>query len=175
MARILVVYSTTDGHTKTICERLALQLEADVDHVTLLPIEQAHAVALPTFDKVVVGASIRYGRHSALLRRFADANAGVLNAMPTAFFSVNLVARKPDKDRAGTNPYVRKFRSQTRWRPRIVDVFAGRLDYPRYRWTDRLVIRLIMLATSGPTDPRRVVEFTDWQRVRAFARQVAMM
>lgn len=32
-----------------------------------------------------------------------------------------------------------------------------------------------MLITGGPTDPRAVVEFTDWNEVEAFGRRVARM
>jgi len=32
-----------------------------------------------------------------------------------------------------------------------------------------------MLLTGGPTDPRAVVEFTDWSAVEAFAGRVAAM
>jgi menaquinone-dependent protoporphyrinogen oxidase len=49
------------------------------------------------------------------------------------------------------------------------------LDYPRYGFWDRLVIRVIMLLTRGPTDPRAVVEFTDWSKVDAFGRRVAAL
>jgi menaquinone-dependent protoporphyrinogen oxidase len=35
------------------------------------------------------------------------------------------------------------------------------------------MIRLIMLMTGGPTDPRGVYEFTDWHRVEAFADTIA--
>jgi menaquinone-dependent protoporphyrinogen oxidase len=89
--------------------------------------------------------------------------------MPSAYFSVNIVARKPGKDRPETNPYVRNFLRRVAWRPQRVEVFAGRLDYPRYGVCDRLIIRFIMLLTGGPTSPDTVVEFTDWQRVDAFA------
>jgi menaquinone-dependent protoporphyrinogen oxidase len=173
MTRLLVVYATTDGHTKTICERLAARVAPEVDQVTLVEVEQAQDVALSAFDKIVIGASIRHGRHKASLHRYVEANADALNARPTAFFSVNLVARKPDKNQPDTNPYVRKFLAQSRWRPRAVDVFAGRLDYPHYGTLDRLIIRFIMFVTGGPTDPRTTVEFTDWRRVDAFARRIA--
>lgn len=175
MASTLVIYATTDGHTRRICERLAAQLTSATDSVTLTPIEGARAEQLPRFDRIVIGGSIRYGRHGAPLRAFVAANARVLSERRSAFFSVNLTARKPGKDRADTNPYVRRFLAQTRWDARIADVFAGKLDYPRYGWLDRQVIRFIMLITGGPTDPRAVVEYTDWQRVAAFARQVAVM
>jgi menaquinone-dependent protoporphyrinogen oxidase len=29
--------------------------------------------------------------------------------------------------------------------------------------------------TDGPTDPKSVIDFTDWQQVEAFARQVCDM
>ncbi len=173
MANVLILYASTDGHTKRICERLASQIADGTASVTLAPIEQAAIFDLPRFDKAVIGASIRYGRHSARMHAFVDANAAALNALPSAFFSVNLTARKPGKNRPDTNPYVHKVLAGTAWRPRVVDVFAGRLDYPRYGWLDRQIIRFIMLITQGPTDPRTVVDYTDWERVRAFAARVA--
>ena len=175
MAGILIVYSSTDGHTRTICERLRQLTEADGHRVTLLSIDDAHAIALAQFDKIVVGASIRYGKHSQRVLDFVNANANVLDTMPNAFFSVNIVARKPQKNRPDTNPYVRKFLEQVRWRPKHLEVFAGRLDYRRYGFFDRLMIRFIMWVTQGPTDPATVVEFTDWARVDAFARRIGTM
>jgi menaquinone-dependent protoporphyrinogen oxidase len=175
MAAIVIVYSTTDGHTRKICERLRQLIESGGDRVTLVPIEAARSVALLAFDKVVVGASIRYGKHNPLVLEFVEANVHVLDAKPNAFFSVNIVARKPQKNRPETNPYLQRFLKQIRWRPKELEVFAGKLDYPRYGFLDRLMIRFIMLITQGPTDPGSVVEFTDWQRVEAFARLVARM
>jgi menaquinone-dependent protoporphyrinogen oxidase len=43
-------------------------------------------------------------------------------------------------------------------------VFAGALRYPRYRWYDRFMIRLIMKMTGGETDTRKEVVYTDWRR-----------
>lgn len=175
MAAILIVYSTTDGHTRKICQRLRELIEADGELVTLMPVEEAVGADLASFEKVVIGASIRYGRHSRRVLAFVNHHERTLHAKPTAFFSVNVVARKPDKNRPETNPYVQEFLRQVRWRPALLEVFAGKLDYPRYGMLDRLVIRLIMWITRGPTDPATVVDFTDWQRVDAFARQVARM
>ena len=57
-----------------------------------------------------------------------------------AFFSVNVVARKPEKSDPETNPYLQKFLRQIAWRPGRPAVFAGKLDYPRYRAFDRFMI-----------------------------------
>jgi len=175
MPGILIVYSTTDGHTRRICEQLRPVIEAHGHAVTIVSIEDAGGLDLGAFDKIVIGASIRYGKHSPRVIEYVNINARVLDTKPNAFFSVNIVARKPEKNRPETNPYLQKFLKQIKWHPKQLDVFAGKLDYPRYRFFDRLMIRFIMLITNGPTDPNSVVEFTDWRRVEAFARLVARM
>jgi menaquinone-dependent protoporphyrinogen oxidase len=65
--------------------------------------------------------------------------------------------------------YARKLLARVPFRPGAFAIFPGRLDYPRYRWYDRLMIRAIMRATGGPTDPASVIEYTDWDAVDRFA------
>jgi menaquinone-dependent protoporphyrinogen oxidase len=168
MARVLILCSSTDGHTRKICERLRGVLQQAGHGVSLAMIEDAQAHSPRDFALVVIGARIRYGKTDRRVIDYANRHAGPLNAMPSAYFSVNIVARKAGKDSPATNPYVRKFLGSVIWRPRLTEVFAGRLDYPRYGVCDRLIIRFIMLLTGGPTAPGTVVEFTDWQRVDAF-------
>ena len=71
--------------------------------------------------------------------------------------------------------HTRVFRKLTDWRPARLAVFAGKIDYQRYGYADRQVIRLIMWLTKGPTDPQACVDFTDWARVDAFAGEIAAM
>ena len=175
MARILIVYSTTDGHTLRICERLRGLLEAQGHQVSLVPVAEAADAGLEEYDRIVVGASVRYGKHRPAVVDFMNRNAALLNRKPSAFFSVNVVARKPGKNRPETNPYVRKLLRTLAWRPAQVAVFAGKIDYPRYDFLDRMVIRFIMLLTGGPTDSKTVVEFTDWRQVEAFGGVIARM
>jgi menaquinone-dependent protoporphyrinogen oxidase len=175
MEKILIVYSTTDGHTRKICERLRQVIEQQAHQVTVVSVKDEPLVNLRPFDKIVVGASIRYGKHSPLIFEFINRNAQLLDNKPNAFFSVNIVARKPEKNRPETNPYMRKFLKKISWHPRELAVFAGKIDYPRYSFFDRLMIRLIMFITNGPTDPETVIEFTDWQQVEAFGRRVSEM
>ncbi len=175
MARILIAYSTTDGHTARICQRLGELLTAQSHAVSVAPLATVEQRDLSACDKIVIGASIRYGRHSQAVLEFIERNEQVLNRKPSAFFSVNVVARKPEKNQPHTNPYVRKLLRRIPWRPREVGVFAGKIDYPRYGFLDRNIIRFIMLLTGGPTDPTSVVEFTDWRAVEAFAGRVAAL
>jgi menaquinone-dependent protoporphyrinogen oxidase len=175
MARILIVYSTTDGHTVRICQRLQRVIEDAGHAVMVASVDDAEHIALEPFDAIVIGASIRYGKHSPKVTDFIRRNAALLDSKANAFFSVNIVARKPDKNQPDTNPYLRTFLRQITWRPQLLAVFAGKLDYPRYRFFDRMMIRFIMLMTHGPTDPTAVIEFTDWQQVEAFGRRIAAL
>ena len=173
MAHILMIYSTTDGHTLKICRRIKSLLAQQGHQVELVSIDQAAELDPQAYDRIVIGASIRYGKHNKKVTKFVQRNQRILQQKPTAFFSVNVVARKPDKNRPDTNPYLKKFLQQIPWQPDELAVFAGKIDYPKYGFVDRMMIRLIMYMTNGPTDPRSVTEFTDWQQVENFARVIA--
>jgi menaquinone-dependent protoporphyrinogen oxidase len=175
MAKILILYASTDGHTRKIGKRLQQVIEQQGHQVTLVSVNDEIQDDLQTFDKIVIGASIRYGKHSTKIIDFIKHNKLLLDSKPNAFFSVNIVARKPEKNQPDTNPYMRKFLKQIAWRPKQLAVFAGKLEYPKYSFFDRLMIRLIMLISKGPTDPKAVIEFTDWQQVESFARLVSAM
>ncbi|WP_298444559.1 menaquinone-dependent protoporphyrinogen IX dehydrogenase [uncultured Ferrimonas sp.] len=172
MQRTLLLYSTVDGHTKRIIERIRDRLEAQDHYVQLAELERCQ-LDVSQFDKVVIGASIRYGNYRPALFEFIRNNLVPLQQRPCAFFSVNLVARKPGKNTPQTNAYVAKFLQQSPWQPALLGVFAGKLNYPQYAWRDRLVIRFIMWLTKGPTAADTVREYTDWGKVELFADQVA--
>lgn len=173
MSRVLFLYSTVDGQTQRICERLKANPALAGEQTTLLDLNDNLGIDLAPYDKVVIGASIRYGKHRPNVSAFMRARRKELEAVCCAFFSVSVVARKAGRDTPESNPYMRKLLESIRWRPTLLDVFAGKLDYPRYSFWDRHIIRFIMLLTQGPTDPNTVVEFTDWNRVEAFGRAIA--
>ncbi|HJV86254.1 MAG TPA: menaquinone-dependent protoporphyrinogen IX dehydrogenase [Noviherbaspirillum sp.] len=175
MASILIVYSTVDGQTLKICGRLQQVIAQQGHQAALVAVDGQPDEVLAKFDKVVIGASIRYGKHRPQVYDFIERNRQALESRPSAFFSVNVVARKPEKNRPETNPYIRQFRKITSWRPREVGVFAGKINYPIYGFRDRQIIRLIMWLTKGPTDPHAVVEFTDWDEVEVFGRRICAM
>ena len=172
MANILIVYSSTDGQTQKICHRLRVVIERQQHQVAVVSIDDVSQLDLTGFDKIVIGASIRYGHHSPQITAFIEKNRHLLDSIPNAFFSVNLVARKPEKCTPESNPYLQKFLKRMAWKPKELAVFAGKIDYPSYSFFDRSIIRLIMWMTKGPTDPMTVVEFTDWQQVELFGQVI---
>lgn len=173
MARVIILYSTTDGHTIEICKRLKQTIEIHGHSVQLLDVKDDPELAAGAFDKIVIGASIRYGKHQPLVNEFIKKNQAILESYPNAFFSVNVVARKPEKNQPETNPYLQKFLKKIDWKPQLLDVFAGRIDYPSLGFVDKHMIRFIMWMTKGPTDPTLTIEFTDWERVAEFGGKIA--
>ena len=67
MAKILVLYSTTDGHTVEICKRIRQGLQARGNEVELRDLKDDPRLESGSFDKIVIGASIRYGKHQPLV------------------------------------------------------------------------------------------------------------
>jgi menaquinone-dependent protoporphyrinogen oxidase len=175
MLRALIAYSTIDGQTLRICDRIRKILEGTGCAIVLFEIGKAPEPDVAAFDLIVIGASIRYGKHRPEVFRFIEAHRTALDRAPSAFFSVNVVARKAGKDTPTGNPYIRAFRRKTSWIPKAVGVFAGRIDYPTYGFVDRQVIRLIMWMTGGPTDPTSCTEFTDWAAVDRFAQRISAL
>ena len=172
MSDTLIIYSSTDGHTKTICKRLTNFLK-NGDAVKIVSLDHVNELELSGFNKIIIGASIRYGKHSKKLYKFVDSNKEILNSKQSVFFSVNVVARKLEKSTPDTNPYIKKFLKISNWRPKKLGVFAGKVDYPNYGFFDKYAIKLIMLFTDGPTDTSQSYEFTDWSKVDEFAKQLA--
>jgi menaquinone-dependent protoporphyrinogen oxidase len=175
MTRICIVHSTTDGHTLEICRRIQDVLAGDGHAVDLVAVADAAGIDWTRCDKLVIGARIRYGKHHPHVVDLIKTCAPRWRNIPTAFFSVNLVARKANRNTPESNPYVRKLLRLTGWQPTATAVFAGKLDYKRYGFGDRHIIRFIMWLTRGPTAPDACVDFTDWQAVEAFARRVSAM
>jgi len=171
MSSVLIVYSSTDGHTKIICQRVTNFLN-EGNLVKLLPLEEVKKIDLSNFEKIIIGASIRYGKHSKELYKFINLNKNILDKKKCDFFSVNVVARKPEKNTAETNPYINKFLRISEWKPNKISVFAGKVDYPNYNFFDKYIIKFIMFVTKGPTDTSRSYEFTDWSKVDEFSEEL---
>lgn len=173
--KTLILYSTREGQTREIATRLGSELKALGRESDIVNLHDNPAITWTKYDRVVIGASIRYGRFNRAVDEFIQKHLQSLSQLPSAFFSVNLVARKPEKSTPETNSYTRKFLLSSPWHPDCCAVFAGALLYPRYGWLDKTMIRFIMKMTDGETDTRKEVVYTDWQQVSRFAAEIAQL
>ena len=97
MQKTIIVYSSVDGHTKEICQKIASQLEHQVDIVSV-----DDNPMIEEYDHIIIGASIRYGKYRESLFDFIDKNKNTSDTKKNAFFSVNVVARKKEKNACAT-------------------------------------------------------------------------
>ena len=171
MTKYLIIYSTTDGQTKKICEKISDKINHN-DTFDMSSLEMIDDTDINLYDKIILGASIRYGKHNPNLYEFIRNNIDILNKKFTVFFSVNVVARKEKKNTPDTNPYMKKFLKLSSWHPDVLGVFAGKIDYPKYKFLDRQIIRFIMYITGGPTDISKAYEFTNWEDVEKFTKKI---
>ncbi len=173
MSRVTLLYMSREGQTKKISERMAHCLRQNGHQVNLLAIDSlSQQFSLEQMDAVVLGCSIRYGKHHAEFRKFVNEQAEKLNSIPSFFFSVNLTARKPERSQPYNNLYLKKYLESITWQPDKVEVFAGALLYSQYDLFNKGMIRLIMKMTGGPTDTAVDTEFTNWGRVIEFAKAI---
>ena len=168
MKKSLITYSTVDGQTKEICKRISNL--SNNTFVEVLPISEVKNI--DQYETIVIGASIRYGKYRKEVFKFIDNNIKQIENKDNAFFSVNVVARKEEKSSPETNPYVIKFLNKINWVPKKIGVFAGKIDYPSYKFFDKYAIKFIMWITNGPTDTSKTFEFTDWKKVEEFTRDL---
>lgn len=173
---MLLYYATRDGQARRIAERISGRLAET--GISALPQNLAETEpephALQGYTPVVLVAAVRYGRHLPEADRFLARYSALVAPAPLVLLSVNLTARKPGKSTPEGNAYLRAVIRRHRLQPAIASAIAGRLDYLRYRWLDRQMIRFIMKLTGGPTDPAAQVEFTDWNQVDYLARRIAV-
>jgi menaquinone-dependent protoporphyrinogen oxidase len=169
-----IIYSSVDGQTLKICNKLRDEFLQNNQNVELISINDFNE-DVTNYDRLIIGASIRYGVHNKKIIDFINTNKKQLDSIKTAFFSVNLVARKPEKSTPGTNPYVINFFKTIDWTPTIVEVFAGKLDYKKYSFFDRIMIQFIMWMTKGPTNTSKEIEYTNWDKVKEFGIRLSNM
>jgi menaquinone-dependent protoporphyrinogen oxidase len=174
---VLLCYATRDGQAKKIALHVVARLAEK--GIAVMPCDLAtdppSAAELAAASLVAAVLAIRYGKHLPQSARLLEALSACASPPPLVLASVCLTARKPGKDTAEGNVYLRKFIARNRLKPVLATAFAGRLAYPGYRWFDRLAIRFIMWVTGGPTDPSVTVEFTDWAKVDKFADDIAAL
>ncbi len=173
MQRALVVFASSHGQTRQVASKVSGRLRDRGFAVTVADAgEPAHLPAPTGFDLVVVGSRIQFGRHSSSILAYLSQFREVLRGTPTAFFSVSMAAANGGDD---PNGYLAATFDSLGWRPPITAAIAGALQYRKYNWLLRFVMKRIARA-GGHSDDTSVNHFyTDWSQVYAFADRAAAL
>jgi menaquinone-dependent protoporphyrinogen oxidase len=169
--RILLVYGTTDGQTERIASRMAGVMKRHGCLVATFKGDSLSSAYAPAdFDGIMVGASLRYGKHQSYIASFVRDHVGTLNARPSAFFSVSCAAASPKAEGVeSARDSIATFLRTTGWQPRATTAIAGALMYRQYNPILRLVMKRIARKAGLDTDTSRNHEYTDWEQVDEFA------
>jgi len=170
---VLVVHGSRFGQSTKIAQAVCDELSVRGVRTQLTALDASTAPNPAEHDALVLVTSVRYGYFDKNAYRLIAAHRAWLDSVPTLLVTVSLTARNAEKRDPAVHSYTRKFLEKSGWTPGHVEVVAGMLDYPRYRIWDRLAIQLIMRMTKGPTDPKTVIDYTDWDRVRQMTDEFA--
>lgn len=174
MTSVLVLYMSRQGHTARIARAICEGVREAGGRAAMMDLVEAkhEGVDWDGHDVVALGAPVLYGSYDRSVFEFVAACKDQLDRKPSSFFNVSVVARVPEKSTVEGNRYMQKFLALSPWKPKDLKVIAGKVDYPSWPWHERFMIRLIMKMTHGPTDPSTVIDYTDWNDVRAYARHL---
>lgn len=173
MARILIVYGTTEGQTRKVAAHLATvarEVGADVEmyDATSLP----PSLTVGPFTGVFVAASLHAGHHQAAIAHFIRSNLHALNAANATFLSISLSAAGDEKDRDEAWTCAKQFLSDTGWHPTYTHIVAGALRYTQYDFFRRWIMKRIAKEKGAPTDTSRDVEYTDWVALDGYVKEL---
>jgi menaquinone-dependent protoporphyrinogen oxidase len=173
MVPVLVLYATTDGHTRKIAHVIGDTLRSCGARVDV--IEAGHGEVPPeAYAGIVVAASLHGGGYQRAVKDWIRAHSQSLDARPTAFVSVCLgVLQESPKVQRHLADIIERFCAETAWRPTVTKIVAGALLYTRYWWLKRWVMKRIAGKAGGGIDTSRDYEYTDWTDLSAFAEEFA--
>lgn len=174
---IFLLYASHDGHTLKIVKRMVSILTQLKQEVSVYNVAHRSppSFMLDEASMVMVLSPIRFGHHLPAIDAYLKDHKSLFDMRKLGLVSINLTARKPEKNEPHTNPYFRKWLKRHKIEPALQAVFGGHLDYPRYRWWEKHIIRFIMKITGGPTDLMTVKDYTNWPQVEALAYKIAEM
>ena len=169
MSRILVLYGTTEGHTRKVANAIGDTLRANGLDVDVVHVDESEPDPAG-YDAVIVAASVHAGGYQKQIGEWVRVHATELDRIPTAFVSVCLsILSKDETGRKEAAALPQKFLDNAHWHPSVVKVVAGALLYTHYNFFIRWIMKRIVAKAGGDTDTSRDYEYTDWNDVRAFA------
>lgn len=174
MASFLLVYATTHGQTAKIAGAIADAMRGAGADVVVRDVTDVSEDDAAGVDAYVVGGPLYRTHHPRELVDWIKAHRSELAERPSAFFSVSLTASEDsDEARSATQKCIDDLIDETGWTPARRATIAGALQYTQYDFFTRTLMRLIMRRQGHPADPHEDHEYTDWDAVARFGRELA--
>jgi len=163
--KLLIVYGTTEGQTRKICEFLRDEAKKNGHEVTLNDSTETH-LHPKGFDAVIIGTSIHAEKFQDSVSHYVEENHEALNKIPGVFMVVSLTAATNEPESwKELEEITQHFLNRTGWHPEYVEQVAGALRYTKYNFLKKFIMRMIAQKQGGDVDTSRDYEYTDWDKV----------
>jgi menaquinone-dependent protoporphyrinogen oxidase len=167
--RILIVYGTTDGHTRHLARFMAHRLQGAGNDVALFDAVEEGLPDPKSFDAALIAASLHMGHFQSAVVHFARRHHEALNAMQSAFVCVSLSAAGDDpEDWAGLKQCVDRFEAATLWKPRAIHHAEGAILFTAYDFFRKLAMREIARKRGQPVTTDGDYDYTDYEALGRF-------
>lgn len=161
--RILVTYATRAGSTGEVATVIGQALTERGFAVNLRPIEEKPS--LDGYQAVLIGSAVRMGQWLPEAVDFIKTHQQQLNTMPVALFTVHMNnLGEDDESEKNRHSYLDAVRPLVN--PVDEAFFAGKMDFARLSFLDRLIAKLVKASEQ---------DLRDWNQVRAWAEEVEPM
>jgi menaquinone-dependent protoporphyrinogen oxidase len=166
---ILVLFSTTEGHTRRLAQFAAARLRACGHEVRLHDATDSDLPDSARFDAAFLLASVHLGHYQHSFVEFARKNHNALNVIPTAFVSVSLSAAGDNpSDLAGIRACVDRLEHDTLWHPGVVYHAAGAMRFTAYGFFTKLAIKHIARQRGKTVKTSEDYDLTDYAAFETF-------
>ena len=163
--KVLLAYGSMHGSTADVAESVALTLCSAGMSAEVHRVEEVKRVS--GYDAVIVGSAVRSGRWLPEVVDFVQSYRDVLAERPVAYFLTCLTLyRETPETRRRVREYLRPVLDAVpKVSPVGLGLFAGVLDYARYNFVVRMIMKGKMEKQGVPEGDHR-----DWDGIRAWAR-----
>ncbi len=162
MSKVMVVYATKSGCTEGVAQRIGACLAEKGATVEVVPVSEAGAPE--DYDAVVVGSGVRMSQWHEPARTWVATHAQQLDAMPVAFYTVNLTMAKEPERADEVRTWTDQLIESTGVKPLDVGLFAGWNEPKEFSFLERTILKA-MKAPQG--------DFRDWASIDSWADDVS--
>lgn len=165
--RVLVAYASRHGSTAGVSETVGKTLcdgGANVDIRLVKNVDD-----LSVYDAVIIGGAIHNGRWLSEAVAFIERHRAILKERPVAYFVTCLtLCRNTEEARNKAEAFLEPVKeAYPEVRPVSTGLFAGVLDYDRYSFVVRMIMKQKMKDAGVPEG-----DYRDWEAIRSWAQGV---